>query len=358
LVATAGMRYFGVIVMIWKIINIAGGGMNHVKKLRLAFLGLLLALGLQGCEGCFQPGETFYYDDGVKVGDFFGVVNDSLVVLTTARNSRTVHEQPLAAPQTDYECWDQKLHVVNIKTKGPIVWSTSIDECIFWASQIDDSLFVLKTSVSDFGLGRMYFVEIGGEQQSFDSKEVKIDVENCDTTVINAGLIFFKPWKNNNYITYRNYGDSLGNNCEYVEFDIAAKEMTYKRFSENDRWMAACQDLKYQDGAVHCLKEAEYLETDSIEIYFYRDTMLIDSMRQYIKDDEQCKLVFNSDAWVGSSFFRANFDCPIDGSIVANRESRFYRVDDEVNYLFKLSESACAVWDDSGEVCYYPEDFE
>ena len=231
--------------------------MKRMKKMgmirQVIFSMLLVIAGLISCSGTEE-----WWDSERNVGWVVGIVNDSLALRTS---HRTFHSQTGGAmfgmiSADASESYIVKnhggLHLVNYRSKQPVVWSDTVNWETNIIGQVTDSMVYGGDLWNEIVLWKI------GEKP----KKIKPKWSgNCAFRLRKSSIPDFRvrPWRDGKFLLLGKTPTNQlrADTCQYAILDTSTSEAVLSRFnSEEEAWLSECRDIRYSNNQIICLQSA------------------------------------------------------------------------------------------------------
>lgn len=242
--------------------------MADVKKLFVVVIAVFACVGMWGCG----DDVTMHWSEERSLGKVVGFVDDSLVIVSSARYW---HEEiePTFGLSYDYSGYAHSglsLYNYRVQLDGP-VWSDTLDnskdddfeyikgqlsDSVIWGGNFKSTMSLvwdgnLKTTLS--------FWKIGEKPHKMRVKKM---FDGCSVDV--PIIMKLRPWLDEKILVMGERWtplqmngfnlDSLGSEyCQYAVLDTIQKTMTYKRLDSDLKWIRQCDDVKVWGKNVYCV---------------------------------------------------------------------------------------------------------
>ena len=225
-----------------------------------------MLLVIAGLVSCSRTEE--WWDSERTVGWVVGIVNDSLALRTS---HRTFHSQTggmifgmvSADASESYSVKDNGgLHLVNYRSKQPVVWSDTVNWETNIIGQVTDSMVYGGDLWNEIVLWKI------GEKP----KKIKPKWSgDCAFKLRESSLPDFRvrPWRDGKFLLLGNTPTKSirADTCQYAILDTTTSEAVLNRFNNKEEaWLSECMDIRYSNNQIICLQinESERKQLDII----------------------------------------------------------------------------------------------
>jgi len=230
---------------------------------QVIFSMLLVIAGLVSCSRTEE-----WWDSERTVGWVVGIVNDSLALRTS---HRTFHSQTggmifgmvSADASESYSVKDNGgLHLVNYRSKQPVVWADTVNWETNLIGQVTDSMVYGGDLWNEIVLWKI------GEKP----KKIKPKWSgDCAFKLRESSLPDFRvrPWRDGKFLLLGNTPTKSirADTCQYAILDTTTSEAVLNRFNNKEEaWLSECMDIRYSNNQIICLQinESERKQLDII----------------------------------------------------------------------------------------------
>lgn len=231
--------------------------------MRLYLYVTLVSLFLISCSRTEE-----WWDSERTVGWVVGIVNDSLALRTS---HRTFHSQTggmifgmvSADASESYSVKDNGgLHLVNYRSKQPVVWADTVNWETNLIGQVTDSMVYGGDLWNEIVLWKI------GEKP----KKIKPKWSgDCAFKLRESSLPDFRvrPWRDGKFLLLGNTPTKSirADTCQYAILDTTTSEAVLNRFNNKEEaWLSECMDIRYSNNQIICLQinESERKQLDII----------------------------------------------------------------------------------------------
>src|SRR5574344_507599 len=313
------------------------------KRKGLAGVIFVAVLLLSGCDNTTTTVSGWDRSGGVVT-----IVDDSLALVNYARGEDTCEENEWSGLEDcESSFLSSGLFLVNYRNKQTPLWGDTLDYYLsFYGNYFSDSsVMTLDASGRKFGFWRIGGVPSGLKSWTWTG--------TCSPKL--QGTKRARPWKDGDVLILGEWIPQGGDSCQYAVLDTSTGIVSQGRFSDDDSWLAKCDDINYFNGKVACLRKDTSFAcaVDLIVDDVSADTLVMDSCG-FVED--------HPSQWMGNFVRFDIFTADAASPAYLNQADRLYKVDvssmtfDRIYPELWLNGVYKFIQEDGSMVQYYPED--
>jgi hypothetical protein len=223
------------------------------QRLIVVVIIAISSISMWGCGDWFDEETHFEWAEHRTEKSIVGFIDDSLVITYNARNWYEVKDEN--DDQVGSGKGNQAIFVYNYRVQldGP-VFMDSLDNGMeenfnYGLGQLGDSV-IWGGNVNHLtnDMGNVYsFWKIG-------QKPYKVKVkENKDGCSVGFNVRKLRTWLDGKIYAQGSKLTRGGDTCQYAILDSVAKNLTYKRFGDDLKWIQKCDDVRAWEKDVYCV---------------------------------------------------------------------------------------------------------